>query len=174
VRAVAAAGLLDDAVRARLWRAAQNRPHYLIGWLEHEPQTLPPAAPRELPGTVATAAAGGDPLAALLLRYATAQGQGVLRALALALERPPTHDAVFRVLDVAAALFAPARAAGQGALAEAAPELQAAVSALAGTGRAAAETILSRTTAVGPLMRRHLAPVLQPLQAQLQALRGAA
>jgi hypothetical protein len=174
VRAVAAAGLLDDAARTRLWRAAQNRPHYLIGWLEHEPHTLPPASPREMPAAVLAAAAAGDPGAGLLVRWATPQGQGVLRALALALEKPPTHDAVFRVLDIAAASFAPARRAVPGALAAAAPEMHAAMSALAGAGRAAAEPILSRTTAVGPLMRRHLAPVLQPLLQHLHVLLGAA
>ena len=43
-----------------------------------------------------------------------------------------------------------------------------------GDGRAAAEPILGRTTAVGPLMRRHLAPVLQPLLRGLQQLQEAA
>ncbi|WP_119292803.1 hypothetical protein [Azohydromonas sediminis] len=169
VAAVAAAGLLDDAARERLWRSAQHRPHYLIGWLEHAPLTLPPAAALAVPAAVEDAARAGHPLAALLVRCASAEGQGVLRALALALEKPPTHDATFRVLDVTAAWFAAARDAP--ALAGVPPEVHAAVTALAATGRAAAEPILGRTTAVGPLMRRHLAPVLQPLLQHLQVLR---
>jgi hypothetical protein len=178
VVAVAAAGLLDGAARERLWRAAQNRPHYLIGWLQHEPHTLPPAPARELPAAVAAAAAAGHPGAALLARCASATGQGVLRGLALALEKPPTHDATFRILDVTAAWFADARAALPAGVPPEIPgvaraTLQA-LHELAGTGRAAAEPILGRTTAVGPLMRRHLAPVLQPLLRGLQQLQETA
>lgn len=172
VRAVAAASQLDERSRERLWRAAQNRPHYLIGWLEHEPQTLPAAAAGALPDGVAAAAEAGHAEAALLARCASAQGQGVLRALAMAIERPPTHDAVFRVLDIAAAWFADARLPSPRELPGAPPEALAAMRALAATGRAAAEPILERTTAVGPLMRRHLAPVLQPLLQHLQVLRS--
>ena len=174
VRAVAAAGQLDDARRERLWRAAQNRPHYLIGWLEHEPHTLPAAAAHPLPPALRAAAEAGHAAAVLLQRCTSAQGQGVLRALALALEKPPTHDAAFRVLDAAAAWFAGAGAMPASDPPGAAPEALAAVRALAATGRAAAEPILSRTTAVGPLMRRHLAPVLQPLLQHLQVLRSPA
>ncbi|HSQ71730.1 MAG TPA: hypothetical protein VLM87_04850, partial [Rubrivivax sp.] len=180
VCAIAAAGLLDEAARARLWRAAANRPHYLIGWLAHAPHTLPPAPALPLPAELAAAAAAGDALADLLERCASPAGQGFLRALALALERPPTHDATFRLLDITAAWFAavrfvgpaPATAASEGTAV--APQTRAALAALAATGRAAAEPILDRTTAVGPLMRRHLAPVLQPLLQHLQTLREAA
>lgn len=116
------------------------------------------------------AAHDGNPLACLLVRCASAQGQGFLRALALALERPPTQDAVFRLLALAAACFAAARSD-----AEAPPNAPGrwveAARALAATGRAAAEPILSGTTAVGPLMRRKLAPVLQPLRQHVHSLR---
>lgn len=174
VRAVAAAGLLDAAARERLWRAAQSRPHYLVGWLEHAAHTLPPAPPREVPTSVAAAAEAGNPVAALLVQCGSAPGQGVLRAMSLLLERPPTHEATFQALDVVAAWFAPARqTASLDVPGVDAPTLAALV-ALAATGRAAAAPILGRTTAVGPLMRRHLAPVLQPLLQHLQVLRGPA
>ena len=172
VRAIAAAGQLDERWRERLWRAAQNRPHYLLGWLEYEPHTLPVGSQIALDPGVAAAAEAGHAEAALLVRCASAPGQGVLRALALALEKPPTHDAVFGVLDVIAAWFADARSPSQGELQGVAPDTLAAAHALAATGRAAAEPILARTTAVGPLMRRHLAPVLQPLLNHLRVLRG--
>jgi len=185
VTAIAAAGLLDAAARERLWKAAQHRPHYLVGWLAHAPLTLPPAPPREVHPAVAAAAQAGQPVATLLLRCASAEGQGFLHALALALEKPPTHDAVLRLLDIASAWFATARSDrgdGSGASVDAAwpdapPEVRpavAAVLALAAEGRRAAEPILDRTTAVGPLMRRHLAPVLQPLLGHLHLLRGGA
>jgi hypothetical protein len=173
VEAVAAAGLLDEAARQRVWAAAQHRPHYLIGWLAHAPQTIPAAEPQAVPAPLAQAARGGNALAALLVRCASAEGQGYLRALSLVLERPPTHDAVCRVLDLAARWFADARAD-----VEAPPGAPAnwvvAARALAATGRAAAMPILRGTTAVGPLMCRKLAPVLQPLLQHVHRLREAA
>ena len=166
VTAIAAAGLLDETTRQRLWRAAQNRPHYLIGWLEHASQTLPPAPARELPPAIHEAA---GPWADVLRHWGSAQGQGTLRALALALDKPPTHEAVYRVLDVTGTLFAPALDAAPppGLAAEAA-----ALAVLARASRRDAEPILARTSAVGPLMRRHLEPVLAPLRAQLRVLLG--
>lgn len=167
VSAVAAAGLLDAPARERLWRAAQHRPHYLIGWLAHAPHTLPPAPARDWPD-----APGGEDLAALWRRCASAEGQGFLRALALVLDKLPTHAATYRVLELVAAWFAPARAAPAGAGPSAA--VLDALAALAAPQAPAAEAILVRTSAVGSLMRRHLAPVLQPLLRQVQVLRGPA
>lgn len=192
VGAIAAAGLLDEAARSRLWRAGQQRPHLLIGWLAHAPQTLPPAPARELPPAVATAAAGGDALAALALRCASAEGQGFLRALSLVLEKLPTHEAAGRALEIVAGWFADgvaARPHGSEAsptsaasarsassppstLPGLAPALAAALTALATPQAEAARAILARSSAVGSLMRRHLAPVLEPMQRQLRVLQG--
>jgi hypothetical protein len=168
VEAVAAAGLLDEAARERLWRAAQHRPHYLIGWLRHAPETLPAAPERPLAPAIAAAAEQGDALASLLRGCATASGQGALRVMQLALDRLPTHQATYGLLDLIAQRFAPARAATTSPVPA---HLADALRGLAATGAAAAQPVLRRTTAVGPLMRRHLAPVLLPLQAQLRLLR---
>jgi hypothetical protein len=173
IDAVAAAGLLDQAARDKLWRAAQHRPHYLIGWLQHAPQTLPPEPARALPPAVEAAAAQGDALAALLCECATPGGQAALRAIQLVLDRLPTHQAAYRMLDLIGQRFAAARdavAAGPAVPAHLAEALRT----LAATGAPAAEPVLSRTTAVGPLMRRHLAPLLQTIGAQLKALRDLA
>lgn len=169
VEAVAAAGLLDEAAQRRLWSSAQHRPHYLIGWLAGAPQTLPPAPACAVPAALSAAAADGDAFAALLVRCASAPGQGFLRALALALERPPTHDAVFRLLELSAKSFAAARD-GAPAPPHAPDRWVAAARALAATGGAAVQPLLRGTTAVGPLMCRKLAPVLQPLRQHVQAL----
>lgn len=166
VTAIAAAGLLDEPTRRRLWRAAQNRPHYLIGWLEHARDTVPEAPARALPTALRDAAA--------LQRWWSAQGQGVLHALALALDKPPTHEAVYRVLDLTGALFA---AAPDTPVLPPLPGLDVeagALEVLARASRRDAEPILARTSAVGPLMRRHLEPVLAPLRGQLRVLLGAA
>ena len=170
IDAVAAAGLLDEPAREKLWRAAEHRPHYLIGWLQHAPETLPPEPPRTLPPAVEAAAEQGDALAMLLCQCATPGGQGALRAMQLVLEKLPTHEATYRMLDLIGERFAPARDAAEADTAVPAP-LAEALRGLAGVSGAAAESVLRRTTAVGPLMRRHLAPVLQPIGARLQTLR---
>lgn len=169
VTAVAAAGLIDESARQRLWRSAQSRPHYLIGWIENAPDSVPPGTATVLPPTLAEAVANGDPWAVAQARWWTAEGQGLLRALALAVDKPPTHEAVYRVLDLVGRLFADAGTPPTlpGFEAEAA-----AFAALARTNRRDADAILDRTTAVGPLMRRHLEPVLAPLRCHLGRLRG--
>lgn len=166
---VAAAGLLDAPARERLWRAAQHRPHYLIGWLQRAPETLPPEAARALPPAVEAAAERGDALAGLLRQCAAPGGQAALRVMQLALDKLPTHAATYRLLDLIGERFAAARGASAGAAVPS--HLAEALQVLGNTSAATAEPVLRRTTAVGPLMRRHLAPVLQPIGAQLQALR---
>ena len=169
VAAIAAAGRLDAPMRERLWRAAANRPHYLIGWIAHDRASLPPRPAREPPSALTEAAAAGDALAQALLPWYEPAGQGLLQALALAVEKPPTHAAVYRALDLVGKCFAsapPVTGAAFGAEAQALVLLH-------GIERTRAEPILTRTTAVGPLMRRHLAPVLMPVLQALQTLRGA-
>jgi hypothetical protein len=169
VEAIAAAGLLDTPMRERLWRAAANRPHYLIGWIAHDRTSLPPRPAREPSPALTEAAAAGNTLAQALLPWYAPAGQGLLNALALAVEKPPTHAAAYRALDLVGECFASAplvTGAACGAEAQALVLLR-------GIERTQAEPILTRTTAVGPLMRRHLAPVLAPVLQALQTLRGA-
>jgi hypothetical protein len=164
VRAVLASGLLTPPARARLWASAQQRPHYLIAFLEYAADDLPAEAARALPPDLPDA-----PAARLLARCYSGVGQAYLRAAEAALERPPTHEAVYLLLDVLGRYFAdgggavslPVRAAEAAAL-----------TALARVSQQEAAPILTRTTAVGPLMRRHLEPVLAPIVGHLRALRG--
>lgn len=169
VTAVAAAGLLDEATRQRLWRSAQNRPHYLIGWIEHAADSVPAATAAALPQALADAVAASEPWAVAQSRWWSAEGQGLLRALALAVDKPPTHEAVYRVLDLVGRLFADA---GNPPMRPGLEAEATAFAALARANRRDADAILDRTSAVGPLMRKHLEPVLAPLRAHLGRLRG--
>lgn len=173
IRAVIGAGQLDEGERGKLWARGRQRPHYYLGFLEHSPDTLPGGTPRELPAALASAAAAGDPLARQLARCYSASGQSFLRAAELALEKPPVHEAVYLMLDILGTYFAAARDAA-GPVAGLMPREAAAVAALARVAKADAEPILTRTTAVGPLMRRHLEPLLAPLIGHLRILTGAA
>jgi hypothetical protein len=164
VRVVLGCGLLDASQRERLWSRGAQRPHYLIGFLEHLPDDLPPAPARALPPALPDSAA-----ARLLSRCYSGSGQSYLRAAELALDKAPTHEAVCLVLDLLGRYFADGT--GAGALPITARERQA-FEALARVSQQQAVPILARTTAVGPLMRRHLEPVLGPVIAHLRALQG--
>jgi hypothetical protein len=171
VRAVTAAGLLDPAMRELLWLKGKRRPHYLIGYIESLPDDLPPEAPRALPdGLVAEL-----PAVRLLARCFSGAGQSYLKAVELALEKPLAHETVYLLLDLLGAYFADGRDAP--AQLDGVSDVQAEAQALAALSRLSntdADPILRRTTAVGPLMRRHLEPLFAPIIGHLNVLRGAA
>jgi len=165
VRAVLAAGLLAAQQREPLWLKGKRRPYYLVGFLEFLPDELPPEPPRELPANL-----GDSPAAALLARCYSPSGQSYLHAAELVLEKPPAHETVYLMLDLLGRHFA----AGRDAAAQlpACPAEAAVLDRLSRLSNADAEPILTRTTAIGPLMRRHLEPLLAPIIADLKLLRG--
>ncbi len=170
VRTVLAAGLIDAPLRDQLWAKGKRRPHYLIGFLESLPDALPAETPRALPPGFADLS--DTPAAQLLARCYSGVGQSYLKAAELALEKPPAHEAAYLLLDLCGRYFAAGRdAASLAVLPEVANEA-AALEALSRLSNADAEPILTRTTAVGPLMRRHLEPLFAPIIAHIRILRG--
>lgn len=165
VRVILAAGLLTPEERLQLWAKAKRRPHYLVGFLEHLPEELPPEAARALPEGLPD-----TPAARLLARCYSGAGQSYLKAAELALDKAPTHEAVYLLLDLFGQYFAAGRDAGSLPLP---PAEITALAALAGLSQDSAAPILTRTTAVGPLMRRHLEPLVGPIIGHLRVLRGA-
>ena len=175
IRAVIGAGLLGVAESQQLWAKARRRPHYFIGFLEHRPDALPAEAGRALAADVLVRAAAGDAWAALLARCHGPSGQSFLAAAEMALEKPPAHEAVYLLLDILGGYFSAVRSL------EPPPDTTAetrreeeAMAALSRLSNADALPILTRTTAVGPLMRRHLEPLLAPILGHIRALRGIA
>jgi len=164
VRVVLAAGHLDADARSALWAKAKRRPHYLVGFLEALPDALPPEPARALP-----AGLPDTPAARLLARCYSGAGQSYLKAAELALDKAPIHEAVYLLLDLIGGYFAAGREA-EGLPVPAAEA--AALSALARLSQQDAAPILTRTTAVGPLMRRHLEPLIGPIIRHLRTLRG--
>lgn len=167
VRTVLAAGLLTDEARDQLWAKGKRRPTYLVGFLEFLPDALPPEPARELPANLPDV-----PAAQLLARCCAPSGQSYLKAVELVLEKPAAHEAVYLLLDLLGRYFAAGREAPR-ALASL-PDWQAeaaALDALSRLSNADAEPILTRTTAVGPLMRRHLEPLFAPIVGHLHTLR---
>jgi len=165
VRAVLAAGVLEPQARALLWAKGQRRPHYLIGFLESLPDALPPEPALDVPGDLPDA-----PAARLFARCRSGVGQAWLMAMELALAKPPAHEAVYLLLDLLGGYFAAGRDAA--AALPAMPRAAAALDALARLSHADAEPILRHTTAVGPLLRRQLEPLLAPIVGHLRSLRG--
>lgn len=164
VRAVLAADLLAPALREQLWAKGKRRPYYLIGFLESQPDALPAETPRALPDNLPDTPAGR-----LLARSYSGTGQSYLKAAELVLEKPPAHEAVYLMLDLLGQYYAAGRAAAE--LPIPAAE-SAALEALAQLSNATAEPILTKTTAIGPLMRRHLEPLFAPIIGHLRTLRG--
>lgn len=175
VRIVLAAGQPDAEGRQALWRKARRRPHYFVGFLEHLPDALPGNIPARPCGTALTVMAEtGNPWARQLRRAYSASGQSFLRAAELALEKPAVPEAVYALLDAVGRWCAPlAGAEGRGQLSATLPEHGPALEALAvlADSRASnAEPILTRSTAVGPHMRKKLEPLLAPLLSQIRTL----
>lgn len=175
IRAVIGAGLLDAAASEQLWAKARRRPHYFIGFLEHRPDTLPAGTALPVPAQLQARTAAGDPWALQLTRCRTPSGQSFLAATELVLDKPPAHETVYLLLDILGNYFAPLRGLEIPAdlCAELGREIEA-MAALARISNEAAIPILTRTTAIGPLMRRHLEPLFAPLIGHIRVLRGVA
>ncbi len=175
IRAVIGAGLLAAEAGEQLWAKARRRPHYFIGFLEHRPDALPGGTGRPLTPELQARAAAGDPWARQLARCHAASGQSFLAAAELALDKPPAHETVYLLLDILGNYFASLRgmAAPTGLPAELDREVEA-MAALAQVSNQTATPVLTRTTAIGPLMRRHLEPLFAPIIGHVRALRGLA
>jgi hypothetical protein len=145
-------------------------------------------------------AVSGDPWARSLERLASAAGQTWLKTVATVLAKPPSQDVVTTTFDCLRDYFAPLRPEGDpdlpmdaliaeaetlvqgprlsGELAECLgrwPELQGDVSAiwvLSGLGYGVIRPVLPDPTALGTLMRRKLAPVVDPILGLIRTLRG--
>jgi hypothetical protein len=145
----------------------------------------------------------GNPCAGLLMRVHSSRGQTFLKTLSAVLAKPPTQDVVNAALDVLRAYFAPLRPEGDPSqtieelLGEkerflepgedlrpdgvadcvaAVPGLAADIGAmrvLSGVGYGVLRPVLGDSTAIGSLMRRKLAPVVNPLLREMAILREA-
>jgi hypothetical protein len=202
VRLVLQPGLLDQAQVEGLWRKAQRKPAYYVGFIAARPDDLPEeSAPFALPEVVrrelAGLAAAHNAVAVLLLRALSAQGQAFVETVFKVFEKPNNQDVVNLALDCVAAYFAAARPEGPvdatlGELQAEAVEWLASstearpVLALGAIDAAQLETLrvmsglsygvvrpmFRDSTAIGSLMRRKLQPVLTPMLDMLCHLRA--
>ncbi len=201
VRIVLQPGLASQEARLRVWKMAKHHNAYYVGFLERTPDDLPDPLPARddfarVQQRLADLAVS-SPAARLLLRALGSGGQTFLKVVVDVLRHPADQDVVNALLGTLADYFSAVRHPGACAatpeavvdevearltqetgivrLAEAAPELQAEIRALlflSRMDREMARPILSRTTAVGTLMRSKLEPLTGPVFQHIEALRG--
>jgi hypothetical protein len=202
VRLVLQSGLLDGQQVDSLWRKAQRKPAYYVGFLAARPDQLPGeyaahGALEPVAAQLTPLAASGNGLAALLLRVLSAQGQGFIETVFRVFEKPNNQDVVNLALDHVAAYFSAARPGGpvdatlDELLAEALewlataaevgplttlngiePAQLRALRVMSGLSYGVVRPAFGDSTAIGSLMRRKLQPVLTPMLAELCQLRA--
>ncbi len=199
VRIVLHPGLIDAETRRRLWNKASRDNACYVPFLERCPDDLPHVRPAHpcrdaLYACLGAAPEDARPYAGLLLRVYSASGQTLLFAAAEVLSRPANKDVVIAALNALAGYFGEIRppqprasdpleharrllddSPPLRAILAIAPETRAALLAVLTLAQMDAEIVrptLARTTAEGTLMRKKLAPVLEPLLAQVGVLRG--
>ncbi len=201
IRLVLQPGLIDEATRDKLWRRARQKSVYYVGFLSGAPHTLPEqAAPHPLREALQPDADAAAPLAelvTLMRQVLDAPAQTFLRVALEAMRKPRDQETVIALFNAIGRYFRPCEqvprqdtieaqvAAVDAALAdgdnETLAQFQARYPAHGGMLRAAMiigglsdrmlSPILSRTDAMGSVMRRKLEPVMTPVSEQLQVLR---
>ena len=173
-------GTLSEAQREAVWKRGKRQNSHYVAFLEMCPDALPAPLPAraDLDSTRAslTAAGHASPLLDKLLLALSPQGQTFLAACQEILERPETQEVVSRTLNALGRRFAVSDPDGHmqaaaAQLPEQLPDLQA-VLALGKVSDAATSPIFARSTAIGSLMRRKIAPVTTPILALIGQLRG--
>jgi hypothetical protein len=177
-------GVLTEAERLSMWKRGTSRNAYYVPFLELQPDDLPSPRPERAghASLVAELAAlGGNPYAVMLRKAGSGQGQTFLATAATVLERPEIQEVVSHTLNALSQWCQPlrsgdaaARAAARAALLGVRPDLAAECDALDGLAAVDADSvrpIFLKTTAIGSLMRRKIAPLVSPLLQHIAVLR---
>lgn len=180
-------GVLGEEQRTAIWRRGKRTNTYYVPFLELTPDHVPEpdarARPHPAADLLAALAGEGNAAARSLLWALSAQGQAWLTAAQEVLARPETQEVVNHLFNALGAAFRPAGAApdaplpGLASARAACPELEAewgAMEALARVSEALLTPIFARSSAIGSLMRRKIAPLVEPILGHIRTLRGQA
>ncbi|MEJ2459202.1 MAG: hypothetical protein P8Y58_14100 [Novosphingobium sp.] len=199
IRLVLQPGLLDVAQREDLWRKAGRKPPYYVGFIATLPDDIPdPQAPHPLiadhGAALSALAQQGNQVAESLQRVLDGAGQAWLQTLYRIFKKPSNQDVINITLDEIAAYFQALRGepvdatlqelesgaeawldsdADARSVVAVSPQLRQPVLAmyvLSGLGYGAVRPVFKGTTAIGSLMRKKLAPVMEVLYRHLDAL----
>lgn len=110
VRLVLQPGLLSDEEQQNLWRRGRTKTVYYLGFLVSMPDALPEPATSRDDHAIAVAclsplAEAGNPVAALLQKCLSAEGQTYLRLVQKIMKKPANQEVVNVLLDTVAAYF---------------------------------------------------------------------
>lgn len=199
IRLILSTGLLDMTRRAELWKKSARKHVYLVGFLQAAPDDLPgESAARPVPDAVNALAERGNRCAVLLRRVLGAPGQRFIATVGTVLAKPPNQDVVTTTFDLLRDYFGALRSEGDpdlpiaeliadadafacstspdpdaAALLSLHPELSAEVAAmrlLSGVGYGLIRALSLDPSVLGSLMRRKLAPAIEPIQEALGRL----
>jgi len=204
VRLLLQPGLVDEAVRKKLWNRGAVDNAYHVGFLERMPDDLPAESPpREDWSALKSRLThlADHPYSFQLERVLSSRGQAFLQTSEAMLRYPADKDVVNALLNVLAAYFSSVlqpeccgadtieamlanvdalcrdAASTAGKFLECLPEYASEVRAmlvLSCMNSDVAAPVLSRSTASGTLMRQRLEPVTTPILQQIAILRGQA
>ena len=204
VRLVLQEGLSTAEQVEGLWRKAQRKPAYYVGFLAARADDLPePAAAHPshagLAARLQALAADGNGVAARLERVMSPGGQAFIETVFRVFDKPSNQEVVNLALDAVAAYFAEVRPQGpvDATLDELCDEAEdwvarsidvknlsqlpeidtskiKALRILSGLSYGVVRPVFGDSTAIGSLMRRKLQPVLTPLLEELSRLRAKA
>lgn len=200
VRLALQGDLLDAEQVAGLWRKAQRKPTYYVGFLAARPDSLPEQAGAHTllastGGRLSALVAQGNRLAGLLERVLSAPGQAYLSTVFHVFDKPANQDVINLTLDLVAGYFAAARPEGPAdetlqalenetdrwlaestrardllAVGHVDVALLRSMRILSGLSYGVVRPVFRDSTAIGSLMRRKLQPVMAPLRAHLKTL----
>ncbi|MCB1728164.1 MAG: sulfur reduction protein DsrS [Gammaproteobacteria bacterium] len=204
VRLVLQEGLLTAEQIDALWRKAQRKPAYYVGFLAARADDLPEAAAAHpahagLSAQLVALAAAGNAVAGRLERVLSPGGQAFVETVFRVFDKPSNQDVVNLALDAIATYFAAVRP--QGPVDATLDELRneaddwmthsddaiklsllpdidinqiKVLRILSGLSYGVVRPVFGDSTAIGSLMRRKLQPVLTPLLEELSRLRAKA
>jgi hypothetical protein len=166
--------LIDSDQRMKLWERGRHRNAFYVGFLQTVPDELPGdrAANPAWAGTAECLVgllAEDNPFAAQLCRLLRPAGQNYLATVEAVLKKPSNQD-VMVLLEAAARGQLPELAALLQAMPEAVHHIRAMLF-LALLNEPVLDPVLSRTDAIGSVMRKKLRPVTDPIQEQIDILK---
>lgn len=189
VRVAMRPGLLSEEERRKLWQRSARKLPYLVGFIAAAADDLPDTLPArtDFQQQRARLSELGGPLAGMLIKSLSSEGQLFLTTCQRILAKPPTQDVLTTTFDVIREYYAALRPAGdpdasiEELLASAAASADAgtmgaleaearAMLVLSGLGYGVLRPQLKGSTASGGLMRRKLSSVLQVIGEQLERL----
>ena len=104
VRLVLQPGLVDETIRENLWNKGQRKNAYLVGFLHATPDSLPQPSLahrnfHSYQDTLTTLSVQGNPIAQILIRTLSEQGQGFLKTIEAVLNKPANQDVIVALFE---------------------------------------------------------------------------